>query len=48
VLAGLAERGVEVRAGRGEESGLHGIVVLDDGRVIGAADPRREGTWRQQ
>jgi gamma-glutamyltranspeptidase/glutathione hydrolase len=47
VLAGLAERGVEVRAGRGEESGLHGIVVLDDGRVIGAADPRREGTWKQ-
>jgi len=48
VLAGLAERGIEVRAGRGEESGLHGVVVLDDGRVIGAADPRREGIWKQQ
>jgi gamma-glutamyltranspeptidase/glutathione hydrolase len=47
VLAGLAARGVEVKAGRGEESGLHGIVVQTDGQVIGAADPRREGVWRQ-
>jgi gamma-glutamyltranspeptidase/glutathione hydrolase len=47
VLAGLAARGVEVKAGRGEESGLHGIVVQPDGSVIGAADPRREGVWRQ-
>ena len=47
VLAGLAARGVEVKAGRGEESGLHGIVVQPDGQVIGAADPRREGVWRQ-
>jgi gamma-glutamyltranspeptidase/glutathione hydrolase len=47
VLAGLAARGVEVKAGRGEESGLHGV-VLREGRVIeGAADPRREGVWRQ-
>jgi gamma-glutamyltranspeptidase/glutathione hydrolase len=47
VLAGLAARGVEVKAGRGEESGLHGIVVQPNGQVIGAADPRREGVWRQ-
>jgi len=47
VLAGLAARGVEVKAGRGEESGLHGV-VLRDGQVIeGAADSRREGVWRQ-
>lgn len=47
VLAGLAAQGVEVKAGRGEESGLHGIVRLEDGRVEGAADPRREGVWAQ-
>jgi len=48
VLAGLAARGIEVRAGRGEESGLHGIVIGKDGGVTGAADPRREGIWKQQ
>jgi len=46
VLAGLAELGVEVRPGRGEESGLHGVVFFPDGRIDGAADPRREGTWK--
>ncbi len=45
VLAGLAELGIEVRPGRGEESGLHGVVFHPDGRLEGAADPRREGTW---
>jgi len=47
VLAGLAARGLEVKAGRGEESGLHGVVVREGGRLEGAADPRREGVWRQ-
>jgi gamma-glutamyltranspeptidase/glutathione hydrolase len=47
VLAGLAARGVEVKAGRGEESGLHGVVLREAGRLEGAADPRREGVWRQ-
>jgi gamma-glutamyltranspeptidase/glutathione hydrolase len=46
VLTGLAELGVEVRPGRGEESGLHGVVFFPDGRTDGAADPRREGVWR--
>jgi gamma-glutamyltranspeptidase / glutathione hydrolase len=46
VLEGLAARGIEVRPGRGEESGLHGVVFRRDGTVEGAADPRREGTWR--
>ncbi|TVQ31293.1 MAG: gamma-glutamyltransferase family protein [Wenzhouxiangella sp.] len=46
VLAGLAELGIEVRPGRGEESGLHGVVFHADGRIEGAADPRREGIWR--
>jgi len=47
VLAGLAARGVEVKAGRGEESGLHGVVLHDDGRLEGGVDPRREGVWQQ-
>jgi len=47
VLEGLKARGVEVKPGRGEESGLHGVVLHADGRVEGAADPRREGVWRQ-
>ncbi len=46
MLAALAERGVTVKSGRGEESGLHGIVLHEDGRTEGAADPRREGVWR--
>jgi gamma-glutamyltranspeptidase/glutathione hydrolase len=45
-LAGLAALGIEVKAGRGEESGLHGVVRLPDGSFAGAADPRREGVWR--
>jgi gamma-glutamyltranspeptidase/glutathione hydrolase len=46
VVAGLAERGITVKPGRGEESGLHGVVLHDDGRSEGAADPRREGVFR--
>lgn len=45
-LAELKELGVEVRPGRGEESGLHGFILRPDGSVDGAADPRREGQWR--
>ncbi len=39
----LKERGVDVRAGSGEDSGLHGV-FLRDGRWEWAADPRREGS----
>jgi gamma-glutamyltranspeptidase / glutathione hydrolase len=46
VLEALAARGVVVKPGRGEESGLHGLVIAPDGAVTGAADPRREGVWR--
>jgi gamma-glutamyltranspeptidase/glutathione hydrolase len=46
VIAGLAERGIVVMCGRGEESGLHGIVLRRDGTIEGAADPRREGAFR--
>ena len=45
-LQGLADRGVTVRGGLGAEgSGLHGI-ILRDGVLEGAADPRREGVAR--
>lgn len=47
VLAALAERGVVVKSGRGEESGLHGVVVRGGGMLEGGVDPRREGEWRE-
>jgi gamma-glutamyltranspeptidase/glutathione hydrolase len=43
VLAGLRERGMVLKAGRAENSGLQGIVRLPDGTYDGAADSRREG-----
>jgi gamma-glutamyltranspeptidase/glutathione hydrolase len=46
VLEALAARGVVVKPGRGEESGLHGVAFGEDGRAMGAADPRREGVWK--
>ncbi len=42
VLAGLAERGIVLRPGQGEDSGVHGVLIRD-GRIDGGADPRREG-----
>jgi gamma-glutamyltranspeptidase/glutathione hydrolase len=45
-LAELKDLGIEVKPGRGEESGLHGFILRPDGTVDGAADPRREGQWR--
>lgn len=39
----LARLGVAVQPGSGEISGLHGV-QLRDGRLHGAADPRREGS----
>jgi gamma-glutamyltranspeptidase/glutathione hydrolase len=46
ILAALAGRGIVIKSGRGEESGLHGLVLHDDGTSEGAADPRREGVWK--
>ncbi len=46
VRDGLAARGVVVRPGTGEDSGLHGMGVDAAGRLQGAADPRRDGAWR--
>jgi gamma-glutamyltranspeptidase/glutathione hydrolase len=45
VLAGLKARGIELRPGQGEDSGLHGVMVRA-GRLEGGADPRREGVAR--
>jgi gamma-glutamyltranspeptidase/glutathione hydrolase len=42
VLNGLRERGVELKPGQGEDSGVHGVLIRD-GRVDGGFDPRREG-----
>ena len=46
VVEGLRERGIELRPGRAENSGLHGVVRLPDGSYAGAADSRREGVAR--
>ncbi|HEX9708267.1 MAG TPA: gamma-glutamyltransferase, partial [Steroidobacteraceae bacterium] len=46
VLEALAARGIVVKSGRGEESGLHGVAFGEDGVTTGAADPRREGVWK--
>jgi gamma-glutamyltranspeptidase/glutathione hydrolase len=45
ILAGLRQRGIDLKPGQGEDSGLTGV-LLRDGRIDGAADPRREGVIR--
>ena len=45
VLQGLQARGVTLRSGQGEDSGLHGVIIRA-GRFDGGADPRREGVVR--
>ncbi|HWJ70107.1 MAG TPA: gamma-glutamyltransferase family protein [Sphingobium sp.] len=42
VLAGLKARGIELRPGQGEDSGLQGVMIRN-GRFEGGYDPRREG-----
>jgi gamma-glutamyltranspeptidase/glutathione hydrolase len=42
VVAALATRGMVLKHGFGEDSGLHGVAQRPDG-LEGAADPRREG-----
>ena len=46
VVTGLRERGIELRPGHAENSGLQGVVRFADGSYVGAADSRREGTAR--
>jgi len=47
VLEGLRARGVEVRPGSGEDSGLHGVIIRA-GRFDGGADPRRDGVAKAE
>jgi gamma-glutamyltranspeptidase/glutathione hydrolase len=42
VLAGLRARGIDLKPGQGEDSGVHGVIIRD-GRIDGGYDPRREG-----
>ncbi|WP_294262507.1 gamma-glutamyltransferase family protein [uncultured Sphingomonas sp.] len=42
VVEGLAARGMTVKPGQGEDSGVHAVIVRD-GRIDGGYDPRREG-----
>lgn len=43
VIADLRERGHDIQLSDGEASGIHIVMVSDDGSVLGGADPRREG-----
>jgi gamma-glutamyltranspeptidase/glutathione hydrolase len=42
VLEGLRQRGIDLKPGQGEDSGVQGVLIRD-GRIDGGADPRREG-----
>ena len=42
VLEGLRARGIDLKPGQGEDSGVHGVLIRN-GRVDGGYDPRREG-----
>jgi gamma-glutamyltranspeptidase/glutathione hydrolase len=42
ILAELRARGIDLKPGQGEDSGVHGVLIRD-GRVDGGYDPRREG-----
>jgi gamma-glutamyltranspeptidase/glutathione hydrolase len=42
ILAGLRQRGIDLKPGQGEDSGVQGVLIRD-GRIDGGADPRREG-----
>jgi gamma-glutamyltranspeptidase/glutathione hydrolase len=43
VLQGLEARGITVRPGRGEDSGIHAVLIRDGARLDAGFDPRREG-----
>lgn len=47
IVSGLRNLGFTLDANRGENSGLHIVRRLEDGTLVGGADPRREGQARQ-
>jgi len=42
MLAALRAKGIDLKPGQGEDSGVHGVLIRD-GQVDGGYDPRREG-----
>ena len=42
IVAALEQRGIALRPGQGEDSGVHGVLIRN-GKVDGGYDPRREG-----
>ena len=42
ILTALAAKGVVLKPGQGEDSGVHGVLIRN-GRIDGGFDPRREG-----
>jgi len=42
ILRALAARGIQLKPGQGEDSGVHGVLIRN-GQVDGGYDPRREG-----
>jgi gamma-glutamyltranspeptidase/glutathione hydrolase len=42
VVTGLAARGIDLKPGQGEDSGVHAVMIRN-GKVDGGFDPRREG-----
>ncbi|MEO6256894.1 MAG: gamma-glutamyltransferase [Sphingomicrobium sp.] len=46
ILAELRARGIDLKPGQGEDSGVHAVMIRDQGRVDGGYDPRREGVVR--
>jgi gamma-glutamyltranspeptidase/glutathione hydrolase len=45
IVDALAARGIALRPGQGEDSGIHGVMIVN-GRLVGGADRRREGVFR--
>jgi gamma-glutamyltranspeptidase/glutathione hydrolase len=42
LLDALRAKGIDLRPGQGEDSGVQGVLIRD-GKIDGGADPRREG-----
>jgi gamma-glutamyltranspeptidase/glutathione hydrolase len=42
MLAALRAKGIDLKPGQGEDSGVHAVLIRN-GQVDGGYDPRREG-----